>query len=177
MNSKEFNYIVLLKTGSQHYYLLWRDGGETPDGFVLLSEMPCFLSGRTLEDLLDKAEKFGLQVVEQEPVTTDMNKIFKALAALRPQRPSSQRTCQLLLDGWNTLEDMARSIGINQNVTNLSTNKILRIAYDKLFYGNNLPSVTPENKSYRPLFSSDERKVIRAYFRHLWQGYLNKMFS
>lgn len=169
MNPKELNYVVLLRAFDRNCFLLWQDGGEAPDKYVFLPETTHFLLGSTVEELLAGATRHGFQVADQEPVFIDMDKVFGALAALRPERLSSPKTCQLMLDGWNTLEDMARSIGVRLDEQDLDKREILRMAYDKLFYGNNLPAVTPEDQSYSPLFSSSERKAMRGYLRRLWR--------
>ena len=38
-------------------------------------------------------------------------------------------------------------------------------AYEKLFYGNNLPAVTPEGTSFHPLLGDGERAALRALLR------------
>lgn len=169
MKSKELNYVVLLRACDRQYFLLWRDGGDVPDEYVLLPGSSCFLLGKTAADILGRAAKLGLQVADQEPAVVDIDKVFRLLAALRPERLSSTKTCQHLLDGWNALEDMARSIGVRLDDADFGESEMLRAAYDKLFYGNNLPAVTPDDQSYSPLFSSSERKAMRAYLRRLWK--------
>ncbi len=168
MNPKELTYIVSLRACGQDYLLLWQDGGDAPDEYIVSPEANLTLLTKTLDELLSKARKLGLKVADQEPTTIDLDRLFRVLAALRPNRRSSERTCQLLLDGWNTIEDMARSVGVPLPET--IDPESLRMAYDKLFYGNNLPSVTPERASYNPLFSSQERKEMRNYLRRLWQA-------
>lgn len=169
MSRKQLTYIVSLRAYDQDHLLLWQDGGDAPDKYIAYPETKQFLLARRSDELLSKARELGLQVADQEPALIDLDKVFRGLAALRPNRRLSLRTCELLLDGWNTLEDMARSIGVPLTEATVDDPDSLRIAYDKLFYGNNLPSVTPADEAYSPLFSSGERKAIRSYLRRLWQ--------
>lgn len=173
--STPLNYVVCLIILDHRHFLLWQDGGNEPDKYILVPETAFFLSAQTVEDLLRRATRLGLQVTDQDPVLVNIDKVFRVLAELRPGRASSQRTCQLLLDGWNTLEDMARSIQISLDEQQDDYEReVLRNVYDKLFYGNNLPAVTPSNRNYSPLLSSNERKVMRRYFRRLWLAIENK---
>ena len=43
-------------------------------------------------------------------------------------------------------------------------------AYEKLFYGNNLPAVTPDGASFHPLLSDGERAALRALLRNAVSG-------
>ena len=178
MSTQELGYVVCLMAGGRQYFLLWQDGGTAPDKYVLLPKTSQFLLARTTEALFESATKLGVQVADQSPALVDMDRVFRALATLRSGRAPSLQTCQLLLDGWNTLEDMARSIQILPDEQQSEDEReILGKVYDKLFYGNNLPAVTPANRNYSPLFSSIERKVMRRYLRHLWQGILERGIS
>lgn len=170
MNCKQSTYIVSLRAIGHDYLLLWQDGGDAPDKYIANPETKQFLLAGTLGELSGKARELGIQVADQEPTPVDLDKVFRVLAALRPNRRSSLRTCQLLLDGWNTLEDMAHSVDVPLPKASVDEPESLRMAYEKLFYGNNLPSVTPEEESYNPLFSSEERREMRNYLRRLWQA-------
>lgn len=102
-------------------------------------------------------------------MVVDIDRVLGSLSGLREGRSSSQKTCETLLDGWNTLEDLARSVHMNVRGQNKGEKEILQNAYDKLFFGNNLPSVTPVDRCYNPIFSLSERKAMRMHIRHLWR--------
>jgi hypothetical protein len=63
--------------------------------------------------------------------------------------------CDLFLNAWNLFTDMCASRagtgGLFQHVSKKES-----IAYDKLFFGNNLPAVTPPGARYEPAWSADE---------------------
>jgi len=167
MKPQGLAYAVSLRVCNADYLLLWQDGGDMPDKYCVQPGAMQFLLARTSTELLRKATKFELKIADQEPVVMDLDKAFRVLAALRPNKTSSERSCQILLDAWNTLEDMARSLNISLE-GKIEDMELLHVAYDKLFYGNNLSPVTPVNENYNPLFSSEERRVMRSYFRQMW---------
>ncbi len=166
---QSLSYVVLLRACGHEHFLLWQSGGAAPDRYVLQPGSSSFLRAATLEALLDGAAKLGCRVAEPTPEVMDLDRLFRMLAALRPERSSSTRTCACLLNGWNTLEDMARSIGIPMDGPDPEEQAALGLAYDKLFYGNNLPALTPAGQCYSPLFTARERRAIRRYLRRLWQ--------
>jgi hypothetical protein len=75
------------------------------------------------------------------------------------ENDSEELDCDLILNFWNTIGDVAKSLGIE--FYGNERNSILNTIYDKLFFGNNLPVVTPEGKSYHPLWEFGEIQEIR----------------
>lgn len=70
--------------------------------------------------------------------------------------------CDFLIDFWNMFSDIAYSVG--KELEPVKTRRSKR-CYDKLFWGLNLPAVTPENCEYEPVFTKKERKFIREIMR------------
>ena len=50
----------------------------------------------------------------------------------------------------------------------------LNKVYEKIFHGNNLQSITPEGKSYNPLWTRSEIKEVRGTFLEIWNPLLQK---
>jgi hypothetical protein len=67
-----------------------------------------------------------------------------------------RNTCAQLLNAWNLLGDIARSVNASLDDRGPEADK----CYDKLFYGNNLPSITPPGEHYGPYFDDHEQRVI-----------------
>jgi hypothetical protein len=71
--------------------------------------------------------------------------------------------CRAFLDVWNFLDDLAGlHAGADTAYTRLS--KGASRSYDKLFWGNNLPAVTPPGEWFNPSWSPEELAAIRAVF-------------
>ena len=70
--------------------------------------------------------------------------------------------CEFLIDFWNMFSDIAYSVG--KELEPIKTRRINR-CYNKLFWGLNLPAVTPEDCEYEPIFTKRERKLIREIMR------------
>jgi hypothetical protein len=87
---------------------------------------------------------------------------------LRVGRASTVRTCTILLEGWNFIEDVLKSVGLYKELQEIHS-IILDNVYNKLFYGNNLSSVTPEGKSYNPVWTKEEITLFRHEIRKMWK--------
>ncbi len=66
--------------------------------------------------------------------------------------------CSFLLDFWNIFNDIAYSFG--EKIPNERTRKSDRV-YNKLFFGNNFPAITPEGECFKPIFTKTDRKITK----------------
>lgn len=67
--------------------------------------------------------------------------------------------CGFFLEFWNLFGDVAYSVGMRfEPVRTRRSNRV----YNKLFFGLNLPAVTPPGKEYVPLWTKKERKLLRS---------------
>jgi hypothetical protein len=144
------------------YHITWyrfdgRDGylisfmGE-PDGCVVDSEgkIPSFQNQKSA---ILFAASLEIPIVEKELLLDDLdlaqtwvnNKRLRAI------------DCNNLLTVWNFLDDVSVSVNGNFDSKKKRTNKI----YDKIFFGNNLPAITPKGERYEPIWSKAERDIIR----------------
>jgi hypothetical protein len=71
--------------------------------------------------------------------------------------------CNGVLDGWNTLIDVAESVPFGTEVFLQHKRKHFAI-YEKLFYGCNLPKITPEGQEYFPVWCQPEVAAMRHLF-------------
>ncbi|RLC04846.1 MAG: hypothetical protein DRI57_27965 [Deltaproteobacteria bacterium] len=150
--------------------LVWQTNGE--DTFRLDSEN-CLISAQTVEGLKHILGKDADSVEWSEGAEINFDRFRTALKNMRRDRASSEKTCSLLLDGWNFLEDMARTFGLDKETEKLRI-PTLNKAYDKLLYGNNLPPMTPEGCSYHPLWTSEEISALRRSFRNVFNLLMKK---
>ena len=88
----------------------------------------------------------------EEPIPHDLDRI--AAWAASPVIPVH---CDEALAAWNLLGDVAASI-VDRGIAfeRLDSDADFRAIYDKLFWGNNLPSVTPKGEHYVPEWAPDE---------------------
>lgn len=135
---------------SHDSYLIWF--GDEDDGVITDAngKVPCFL--RT-EDLLRYASSLNLPIKTEEPILHDFDFIVSWLEAKNTEAVD----CNILLAAWNLFDDVSRSVGGNFDADRKLTAKI----YEKLFWGNNIPAVTPVGKSYEPIWTKRELKIMR----------------
>ena len=131
-------------------YLIWfsndDDGVVTqPDGVV-----PSFPDQETLQAY---ARFHQIELAAMEPLLHDLDGLARWLG-----RPLSAAVdCDILLTAWNLFGDLATSVKATFDHEHTRSQRI----YEKLFWGNNLPAVTPAGQHYTPTWSDDELLLMR----------------
>jgi len=149
--SKEF-YIQSYKYKDEIKYLLW----YTNDKNGIITAENKILSFSSISQIEDY-KKINSIDTETYEIKIDFDNIASWING-----KSSTFDIKNILEIWNLFTDISESIDLDFKGDHKShlTNKI----YDKIFYGNNLPSVTPEGKSYSPIWNKFEIKRIKEIF-------------
>lgn len=144
-------YIVKFLFEAETIYAIWYSSDA--DGFVIDSNNKV-MAFKDKSKLLQYADKQGIAV-------NDEGTEFDCAEAKYFE--NEELKCSDILDLWNIVEDIARSLKVKFEICEdvQSVNKI----YDKLFYGCNLPAVTPEGKTYIPIWSELEMYILREVVR------------
>jgi hypothetical protein len=124
------------------------DEGDT-DGVLVWNGQ--IVSAGTQEDFADLSRQHNLTLEARNEEPQNLDGIEDLL-----QLPASDDTCTQLLNAWNLLGDIARSVNASLDDRGPEADK----CYDKIFYGNNLPSITPLGEHYSPYFDDQEQRVI-----------------
>ena len=132
-------------------YFLWFSDDHDGVWIDQIGRMPRF---GTFAALQAYAQQHGIQLAFDDPTAYDLD----ALSGWLAQPSAATLDCVSLLDAWNLFADVAASAQVPFDSDRQATEKI----YDKLFYGNNLPSVTPPGRRYVPLWTDAEIELIRT---------------
>jgi hypothetical protein len=157
---KKSHYPLWYRLDRRDRYLIWyqTEGAEKDsDGVVLDSKgkIPVFASLGALSAYAQD-QKIDLEPGEHNLHNLDI--IVKWLKVKRSKREGpTSISCPEFLAAHNLFADVSRSISGNFDEDRDATNLI----YGKLFWGNNLPSNTPNGKCYAPIWSKDEKRIIR----------------
>ena len=128
-------------------YLVWSSNDDS-DGVIVEGDGSVAAFG-SRADLRAYAERLGLALEPDESGVFDLDSVENWLA--NPVREAID--CELFLNAWNLIDDVASSIG------HLDFGRFSRGAdevYDMLFWGNNLPVVTPPGEHFVPAWSEDQ---------------------
>jgi hypothetical protein len=119
----------------------------------------------TIEEMMAYTKQNGLLLSDEPMQRIDFCTLKITISGLRINRPVSERSCKLILEAWNTLDDISnttnKSIAYNRFFPKESTDRL----YEKIFYGNNLDPVTPPRSGYSPLLIQKEIKMIKLFFK------------
>lgn len=148
------HHLCHLTLDTTTHLVVWYTGN--PDGF-LVSPKQKLLCFKDAEDARQFAKSQGLVFLKEAPALYDFDRIAQWL----PQANPAQINCPAFLNAWNFFTDLAAST----NSTTLNdTGPELNTIYDKIFRGNNLPSITPEGKHYEPAWSPEEARSLARLF-------------
>ncbi|NYD77616.1 hypothetical protein [Arthrobacter cupressi] len=140
--------------------LVWQSDDETPakgdtDG-VLVDDGGRIVWARTPRELTELAEQYGVTLEEDVPselVNLDGSEKLLAL-------PISDDICNQLINAWNLLGDVARSVGASLDDRGADKDR----CYEKLFAGMNLKIYTAPGEHYAPHFKKSEKRLIKEVF-------------
>lgn len=135
--------------GDCSHFLIWYED-ENDENRVYTSGRKAVTFWREDEARL-KAEQLGITVTET--CFFDVERLDYWIAMHQ-----KEIACEFLIDFWNLFSDIAYSVG--KELELIKTRRLKR-CYNKLFWGLNLPAVTPEGCEYEPIFTKRERKLIR----------------
>ena len=137
-------------------YLLWYS--DEQDGIV--DSDGCIPSFRTESALLAYADSLSVTVEAEAPGLHDLDLVQTWLADPQPHRVDPHG----FLNAWNLFGDVARTLpAVEARFTEL--NSRLGPLYDKLFWANNLPAVTPEGELFVPEWSTIEIEEFATLLR------------
>lgn len=144
-------FILWYRLDQVDSYLIWYSNNL--DGVVVDSTgpVPTFLE---IYRLCAYAGNLGLHLEEEEPILHDLDAVKYWLE--NPRKTAIK--CDCFLVAWNLFGDVALSV---QDTTFDQDRQKTSKIYDKLFWGNNLPAVTPLGKHYEPIWNNDEVERLR----------------
>lgn len=158
-------YLVCFVLRFKKHFLLWQDGGSDPDSYAMDIQRRKILQADTEDEIRKMAVTFGIAVAPSDVHVIDLDALDVILRNLRPSRRISQRASEKLLECWNAVDDLSRSLGVVSELFATKNDALSDAVYEKLFYGNNLPSVREDVGMFHPFFSRDEMIWLRNFFR------------
>ena len=151
MEERKF-YICWVKLNRRNIYLIWYS--DELDGIILGADNK-LLTFPNQNLLRAFAKKHKIVLENQEPTLHNLNIIQNWL-----QNPTWKVDCFEFLLAWNFFTDVSTSLDAKFKGNRKSM--IRNMVYDKLFFGNNLPSITPVGKTYFPKWSVVEIAVLSS---------------
>ncbi len=147
------HYRCRVRHRDQLIFVVWRSNEH--DDF-LRDANGHLLTAPDLESLAATMRALGLQWEEVEPIEYDFDRIREWCAA----PDAAGVDCPAFLNAWNFFDDLSRSLaGTDTPYGRLSRNAEER--YDRLFWGSNLPAMTPSGCRFGAVWSAEDLSEIR----------------
>lgn len=151
---------------------LWYTNDKEED-LLLLDSSGKLISTSSKDEIDLLMKNYNYTVEWDEAVEMDFDSFWLEVEKLKSYSFSSKKTCVTLLDGWNFLEDLCRTLHILENIPGLKTPLADKV-YKKLYYGNNIEAVTPEDKSYNPIWLPEEISFFNTEIKACWNIFMRK---
>ena len=145
-----FYFPCEVRVHGKDIFVVWHE-----DRFVLRPDGQ-LLRAWSLGELVSDADEMGLSLIEDEPVRYDFDRLRDWCAEVTAEGVD----CPDFLNAWNFFDDLAKSHEDSESV-HFRVSRSADHIYEKLFWGNNLPSVTPPGERFAPVWSTDELAEIR----------------
>ncbi|MEO5930117.1 MAG: hypothetical protein ABIR47_09300 [Candidatus Kapaibacterium sp.] len=145
-------YLCHYRLDNRDSYLIWY--ADDIDGIVTDAERNIIeYSGPDIAARYADSHQFRIANIA-EPAHYDFDRIERWLMHGEGESVS----CEDFLDAWNLFTDISCSVGgdFDNDVDRTA------VVYDKLFFGNNLPSVSPPGEIYVPEWVDDELSLLRG---------------
>jgi hypothetical protein len=147
-------YALWYRLDSQDRYLVWVEGEDSSKDTVMLDRNGYLLVFDLPDRVLDYAEKNNLSISVENLSVHDLDRIESWIGNI-----SSPLDCVNILSAWNLFSDVSHSVERYQERFVLLDRTHHEI-YNKIFFGNNLPSITPEGETYVPEWSLAELDIV-----------------
>lgn len=142
-----------LRINGADTFVVWYQ--DERDGFVRRPDGK-LIRARSLEGLIFVAAELGLSLVPDEPAKYD----FDRLREWCLNATGAGVNCPEFLNAWNFFDDLAWLHDDGES-DYAKLSRSAEQSYDKLFWGNNLPSMTPPGERFTPVWSAEELEYIR----------------
>lgn len=171
-NKKMYPYSYIYK--KERRILVWMSDGDNKDIFMTDSfgNLICTKTRKSLQKILGKDFE---KVYWKDSGMMDFDMFWEVLRKLRVDKPISAKTCNIMNDGWNFIEDLLQTFDLDKEQRKLRT-PLLQKVYNKFFNGINLPAITPDGMHYSPCCTHTEIRVLRKRLHEVW-GTLQKTNS
>lgn len=170
---KKLYYPLWYRLDNRDRYLLWCNVEDTDQDLdnVVLDENGKIFVFASLDDLFNYAQSISIEI--EKSYELNLHNLDELRRWLKIKRSKTEGPTAInrreFLAAWNLFSDVSRSIDGSFDAEREKTQRI----YEKLFWGNNLPSVTPEGRFYVPLWSGKEKRIIKEVLSQGLQMFRN----
>jgi hypothetical protein len=139
---------LLFRLRGEERFLIWMSGDTDS---VMMAEDGYIPSFATVDALRGYANVKGWEIEGETPVLHDLDRVAAWVA-----EPVDAVNCVEVLNAWNLFADICATVNAPRNTNFEKLNSQSSALYDRVFWGNNLPAVTPKGERFVPTWTRDE---------------------
>lgn len=152
-------FICSIRFIHQNLYLIWfntdESGANAYDG-LYMDEQGRLIAFSTKQEAFEFGKQVGINIIDENsdcPLNLDLVENWLKAPAIK------HIDCEHFLNAWNLVWDLKSTIN-RRNMDGVDK-RYLRV-YNKLFWGNNLPSLTPPGRHWSPHWRRTDVQDLRA---------------
>lgn len=157
MSGKRHYYLCEFRIDGRRLYVVWYSDDE--DGFVLWGNGK-IASSTDEQRMRAFCDENAVQQVSDWTEVYD----FDSLATWCSRPAANMVDPSLFLNAWNMFDDVCRVRSAEYSLYGAASSRAQTI-YEKVFYANNLPAMTPPGEHYEPEWSGWELEEMSRIFR------------
>jgi hypothetical protein len=143
-------YILWYRLDDKDSYLIWYSNSNDR---ILTNKKEKILNFSSKQELNEYAFENALNIEPEEPTLHNLDAVVEWIKV----GDEKSIDCNECKSAWNLFEDVSQSVKIIFD----SNEEVINNVYDKLFWGCNLPSVTPKSKSFNPEWNKSEINILK----------------
>jgi hypothetical protein len=154
---KRSYFILWYRLTKKNRYIIWYSDEE--EGVLVdnNNKIPVF---KKIKKLKQFAVQENIKIEDGKPILHNLD----AVRIWLNKGTKGDINCKKILAAWNLFIDVATSLQIDAKKLQAYSGKSNKV-YKKIFWGNNLPVVTPSRKKYIPIWNSKEIRLIKKIIR------------
>jgi hypothetical protein len=137
-------------------FLIWISGDRGGVFADASHRVPKFASAGALESVFSTLVE--AEMVPEVPILHDLDAVEACCGAGGPLVVN----CSEFLAAWNLFIDVAHGVG-DAGAAYVASDAVLDHEYERLFFGSNLPAMTPPGEHYTPAWTGDELDAVRQH--------------
>ena len=150
-------YLCEFRLDGRRLYIVWYS--DDKDGLVRFKNGK-IVSFAGMHEVREFCHANGMSLVPEPAAVYD----FDVIAQWCDHPAAESIDPPSFLNAWNMLRDANSLKSDVLNLCDISESRADKV-YEKLFFGNNLPAMTPEGAGYEPIWSQDEMETLSCIYR------------
>jgi hypothetical protein len=165
MNDVSYYLTAIVWGGVQHYFF-WCDGGNASDIFFQRPDGSVYFA-HDIDEALIFSQEHALNASSESMCTINLDQLWQLIGGEKNKNSLCKSECETILDAWNILEDLARTLKIKIPPFQKLKRRLIQEIYQKVFVCADVLDREMANRNLT--LSRRERATARVFLARAWK--------